>query len=153
MITRRWFMIGSTAAISVASMTGEDALRAFAGGLQIQPVPAAHAYKIRRIYDIDVIPVESDVEPAEAIQVKIYHGAARDPLLSFHLSSQSYLRWSAPYRYELVFSNNDYARLEWVGSLGVGEINLFVEDDGVQYLEKHSFPFNGPAQIIPMMAA
>ena len=144
MITRRWFLLGSAAAVAAASAS-------FVTSIPVFEVPAAHVYKVRRIGEINVIP--AGLAPGEVVQANIYRGVAQDPLLTFSLNSRSYLRWMAPLGQELVFLGDDYVRLEWIGSDGVGEIQLFVEDDGVQYLEKHLFPFNGPAQIIPMMAA
>ena len=140
MITRRWFLIGSGAAIAAAAMP-------FA-----TPVTAGAPYRTRHIVGLSASSAGNG-----AGNIALFARGQPLPLLHFGLGSGGFLEWRAAPDGHIIIRRQDVVKLAFdnlspIGNASLGTIGLRVDDyvdDGppIQLVEQHTFPQRGPADI------
>ena len=142
LMTRRLFLIGSAAAIAATQIPF------------VQPVEAVHVYKVRRILDISAYPGAGEVPvgASQMMEAKIWRSGFQSPIFHQFFSSMNSMRWVAAPGDAIELLADESVRLELTGGMGIGRIDMGVDDDGELYREEHTFPSKGPARIIPLFA-
>ncbi len=141
-LSRRSFLIGTSAAVAAAALPFSI------------PLVNDKKFVYRRYYGIDIGGI--DAQPEGVRTVSIFRKNSELPLHRVSLNNQGMFHWWAPEEYSIIVPSGDVLRIDVEGG-GNCQINLTFEEKGLDgsmksYLESHTFPSKGPAEITSMEA-
>lgn len=148
MLNRRFFLFGTAAAMAVARSAilnlGEEAV-------VMEATPAAPFYKRRLIHAIVITASADSPMPSRVTLAREVDGKN---IIEFTLSRGDYVRWQAPIGCPLVqIPTNPIVLCSEGGGGGEFEVQMFYDEDGKGFVERHFFPrTRAPMQRIPMEA-
>lgn len=147
MLNRRFFLFGTAAAMAVARSAilnmGEEAV-------VMEATPAAPFYKRRLIHSITVN-VSGDT-PTLA-QVSIVRSSG-EKIIELAVGRGGSVQWQAPLDAAIVqLPTHPIVLCEEGGGAGVFDVEMYYDEDGKGFVERHFFPrTRAPMQRIPLEA-